>query len=93
MVSASAPISSEILDFLKVVVCCPIIQAYGQTENTGAGTLTHISDGESQHVGGPGNNTEVKLIDVPEMNYFSTDKNAQQQPTPRGEICKDDRLG
>lgn len=29
MVSASAPISAEILDFLKVVVCCPIVEAYG----------------------------------------------------------------
>lgn len=76
MVSASAPISNEILDFLKVVVCCPIVQAYGQTENTGAATITHINDGESGHVGGPGNNLEIKVVDVPEMNYFSTDRDA-----------------
>lgn len=76
MISASAPISGEILDFLKVAVCCPIVEAYGQTENTGACCLTHINDGVSGHVGGPGNNLEIKLVDVPEMNYFSTDKDA-----------------
>ena len=29
MITASAPIPGEVLDFLKVVVCCPIIEAYG----------------------------------------------------------------
>lgn len=29
MATGSAPISSEILDFLKVVFCAPIIEGYG----------------------------------------------------------------
>lgn len=29
----------------------------------------------------------MKLIDVPEMNYFSTDKNEKGESVPRGEIC------
>lgn len=32
-------------------------------------------------------NAEFKLVDVPDMQYFSTDKNEKGQLTPRGEIC------
>lgn len=39
------------------------------------------------HVGGPIPSCDVKLIDVPEMNYFSTDKDENGNPTPRGEVC------
>jgi len=38
-------------------------------------------------VGGIKSNLEMKLIDVPEMNYFSTDKNELGELVPRGEIC------
>jgi len=29
----------------------------------------------------------MKVTDVAEMNYLSTDKNDEGEPTPRGEIC------
>jgi long-chain acyl-CoA synthetase len=29
MLTASAPISGDILEFLKIVVCCPVLEGYG----------------------------------------------------------------
>lgn len=52
MCSASAPIAPEILDFLKVVFCCDIVEAYGLTETVG-GLITKMGDPVNGHVGGP----------------------------------------
>jgi len=40
MITGSAPISSTVMDFLKIALCCPIIEGYGQTESTAASFLT-----------------------------------------------------
>lgn len=53
MVTGSAPISGEVLDFLKVCFCCPIIEGYGMTETSGGASGTFASDEKSSHVGGP----------------------------------------
>jgi len=29
MVTGSAPLSKEVLEFLKIVICCPVIEGYG----------------------------------------------------------------
>jgi long-chain acyl-CoA synthetase len=87
MITGSAPISPEILSFLKICFCCPILEGYGQTENCAAATLTAAGDFSSGHVGGPVVSCELKLVDVPELNYLSSDKTENGVSLPRGEIC------
>ncbi|EGR28828.1 hypothetical protein IMG5_168640 [Ichthyophthirius multifiliis] len=86
-ITASAPLSKVVLDFFKIALGAPFLEIYGQTEGTGFEFITQIEDKESGHVGGVCNSLELKLVDVPDMNYFSTDKDEQGNATPRGEIC------
>ena len=86
MVTGSAPISDSVLNLLKVCFCVPLIEAYGQTEGTGLEFSTVATDTLGGHVGGPVVNLEFKLVDVPEMNYHSTDTDDEGRPRPRGEI-------
>jgi long-chain acyl-CoA synthetase len=88
MLSGGAPIQRDILQRLKVMVCAPLVQGYGQTENAGSALLNSIYDTSCGTTGGVQNTTELKLVDLPEYGYLSTDVN----PTtgiyePRGEIC------
>ena len=88
MVTGSAPISRDIIDFLKICCSCPILEGYGQTESTGASFLTAINDPLSGHVGGPLANTEFKLVDVKELGYTCKDVDAGTGlALPRGEVC------
>ena len=80
MLTASAPIKPEILDLLKVCFCVQILEGYGQTE-TAAATVTRAEDKDTGSVGGPLEWWEIKLKDVPDLKYLTTD-----DPNPRGEI-------
>ncbi|CAB4381446.1 uncharacterized protein OCT59_028041 [Rhizophagus irregularis] len=82
MLSASAPIAPDVMDFLRIAFSANVFEGYGQTENAGGLTISLVGDTESGHVGPPQVSCEVKLVDVPEMNYTSQDK-----PYPRGEVC------
>jgi long-chain acyl-CoA synthetase len=85
--TASAPIAPEVLDFLKICFCVPIQEAYGQTETCGAVTLTALEDTMSSSVGGPTPACEIKLQDIPEMNYTSKSRDADLTIAPCGEVC------
>jgi long-chain acyl-CoA synthetase len=81
MVTASAPISKEVLDMMKIAFACPVIEAYGLSETLGGSNLTLPNDPISGTVGGPCLTYTMKLKDLPHMDYRLTDK-----PFPRGEI-------
>ncbi|KAG0215432.1 hypothetical protein BGX28_010137 [Mortierella sp. GBA30] len=82
IVTGSAPIAKEVLNFLRIAFGCVVLEGYGATESMGTAMITMAEEHLPGHVGGPRSGCEVKLVDVPDMNYLSTD-----QPFPRGEIC------
>lgn len=53
MISGSAPLLPEVQNMLKVCMCAPLVEGYGQTETTGGYCLTYANDPEVRHVGGP----------------------------------------
>ena len=44
MISASAPLLPEVQNFLKICMCAPLVEGYGQTESTGAMFITVADD-------------------------------------------------
>ncbi|TPX31236.1 hypothetical protein SmJEL517_g05365 [Synchytrium microbalum] len=81
--SGGAPIPRETQEFLSVCLC-QIVGGYGMTESTGVISVQQpgrSTYGVLQRVGPPAGHCEIKLVDVPDAGYRSTDK-----PHPRGEI-------
>ncbi|KAG0426877.1 hypothetical protein HPB47_026059 [Ixodes persulcatus] len=77
-ITTSAPAAAEVLNFFRIVFGCLIVEVYGSTEvSVVTSTLPYDFDGD--HVGCLFDGVELKLVDVPEMNYFAKDD--------RGEIC------
>jgi long-chain acyl-CoA synthetase len=83
LISGGAPTNPNVFKFLQNCFKCMVTTGYGTTETGGI-------TGESGLHPGVGTNLlknvffifiEVKLVDVPDLGYFSTDK-----PYPRGEI-------
>jgi long-chain acyl-CoA synthetase len=87
MVTGSAPISKDVLNFLKIAFCCSINEGYGQTESAAPASMTWTNDPECGHIGGPYPSCDFKLVDIPDMNYTSEDKDEEGNSMPRGEIC------
>ncbi|KAF9394054.1 hypothetical protein CPC16_000299 [Podila verticillata] len=81
IVSGSAPISPDVMDFLRICFSADVYEGYGQTEQAAGLTISYRGDLTSGQVGPPQLCVEVKLKDIPAMNYTSQDK-----PFPRGEI-------
>lgn len=74
MVTGASPIQAELLDFMKICLCCSIHEGWGLSESAAPATITDVWDPFSGHVGGPIANVEAKLVDIPEMGYLATNK-------------------
>lgn len=79
MVVGSAPLSGNVLTFIRCALGCIVVEGYGQTECTCPITLTVQGDHVPEHVGPPVACCGVKLVDVPEMEYYANQN--------EGEIC------
>ncbi|XP_072281258.1 long-chain-fatty-acid--CoA ligase 5 [Pyxicephalus adspersus] len=79
MVTAAAPISENVLSFLRASLGCQIFEAYGQTECGAGCTFSTPGDWTAGHVGAPLPCNMLKLVDVTEMNYFYSNG--------EGEVC------
>ncbi|ORX74594.1 acetyl-CoA synthetase-like protein [Linderina pennispora] len=81
VLTGSAPIDKKVLEFLRICFCCIVSEGWGQTESCGLGILNHNDAFLGGRIGAPQHGVEIKLRDIPSMNYYATDK-----PCPRGEM-------
>ncbi|XP_066488785.1 long-chain-fatty-acid--CoA ligase 1 isoform X2 [Tiliqua scincoides] len=79
MITGAAPVSANVLTFLRAALGCQFYEGYGQTECTAGCSLTIPGDWTAGHVGAPMPCNLIKLVDVEEMNYFAA--------KGEGEIC------
>ncbi|XP_075261817.1 long-chain-fatty-acid--CoA ligase 5-like isoform X2 [Convolutriloba macropyga] len=79
VMTGSAPISKEVMDFTRAAFGCPIIEAYGQSESFAGITATIPGDVQTGHIGPPLKTLMIKLASVEEMGY--------KTETDEGEIC------
>jgi long-chain acyl-CoA synthetase len=81
MVSGSAPIDPSLQQFLRVAFGNNFVQGYGLTETYAATLIQSNNDFSAGNCGGVNCAVECRLLDVPDMEYLTTDK-----PHPRGEL-------
>ncbi|KAL4462956.1 hypothetical protein ABPG73_004027 [Tetrahymena malaccensis] len=78
LICGSAPTSPKVFDFFKAVLSCSVIEGFGQTELSGVVTVQVKADPKMGNVGGIGPSSELKLQDVPEMEYLSYYKDEEK---------------
>ncbi|XP_045113727.1 long-chain-fatty-acid--CoA ligase 1-like isoform X2 [Portunus trituberculatus] len=79
LVVGSAPLAGNVLTFMRAALGCVIVEGYGQTECGAPATLTIQGDYKPDHVGPPIACNAIKLVDVPDMDYFASQG--------QGEVC------
>lgn len=87
-ISGSAPLSAEVLTFLRCVLGNVVVEGYGATETSAATLLQLPMDYSCGHVGGPMACCDLRLEDVPDMGYLHTDEEHNgERCLGRGEVC------
>lgn len=83
MVSGSAPMSPETAQFLRLALNVGFAQGYGLTESFAGCAISYPFDKEPGSCGPICLTTEMRLRDIPEMNYYSTVENDEHS---KGEL-------
>jgi len=86
-ISGGAALGIETQEFMNVVLGVPVLQGYGLTETCAGSTICHPDDRTYGRVGAPLPCCEIKLVDVPEMGYKSSNVTEEGLPNESGEIC------
>lgn len=79
IITGSAPLDSKVMQFMRCATGAYVLEGYGQTESSAVLSLQLPGEFEPGQVGGPLSCCKVKLVDVPEMDYYAKDG--------FGEIC------
>jgi long-chain acyl-CoA synthetase len=80
-ISGGAPLDQDVKYFMIVAFGCPVLEAYGAAESAGGISSTGSWETRAGIVGGPLPCLKMKLVDLPELGYLTTDN------PPRGEVC------
>jgi long-chain acyl-CoA synthetase len=73
MITGSAPLNAEVLEMCRIALGAHIVEGYGQTEATAMSTITFPGEYIGGHCGGPSACATIKLADVPELSYYSSE--------------------
>jgi len=84
--SGSAPMTLDVFQKFQIYTSARIVQGYGLTESL-AGSSIQEKDNHDLCVGIPFPCIEFKIANVPDLNYYVTDYNAEKIPEPRGMVC------
>ena len=96
LITGSAPIAPHVIEFLRILLSCNVVEGYGQTEGGAGATIQTPGDYSAGNVGAPISANEIRLVSVPEMGYLVEDRihgknDATGNPgipcMGRGEIC------
>ena len=79
IITGSAPLKGNVITFLRSALGCLIVEGYGQTECAAPATLTVQGDPQCDQVGPPLPCNNLKLEDVPDMEYWAS--------RGQGEVC------
>ena len=79
IITGSAPLKGNVVTFLRSALGCILVEGYGQTECVAPSTLTIQGDPQPDHVGPPLPCNNLKLEDIPDMEYWAN--------RGQGEVC------